>query len=268
MRWVHPPESKAITPDVGPVGIASAQSGRKLVYQRPLMRMANSAFADNRATPRAAIHIGKTVGVGSIHAFNGSSAGITLQPVLITTFWVIGSSYTTPPQAVAEYFSQLFARDNNAGTTDAMSQNSMFQGMAATFVRVAARFFHLAPTTGRCHRRPSPLPVGQHRHRLRRRPEQVPPYLRCDGVDDALQTGNIDFTSTDKMTVWAGFSTQPRQGITGVRVWAPSISGRRRSFRILPHPDAVGRSSSLVKAGAQKGHARAFSQPPEIITRR
>jgi len=29
-------------------------------------------------------------------------------------------------------------------------------------------------------------------------------YLRFYGVDDALQTGNIDFTSTDKMTVWAG----------------------------------------------------------------
>lgn len=30
-------------------------------------------------------------------------------------------------------------------------------------------------------------------------------YLSFDGVDDALQTGNINFTSTDKMTVWAGF---------------------------------------------------------------
>ncbi len=29
-------------------------------------------------------------------------------------------------------------------------------------------------------------------------------YLRFDGVDDALQTGNINFTGTDKMTVWAG----------------------------------------------------------------
>ena len=29
-------------------------------------------------------------------------------------------------------------------------------------------------------------------------------YLLFDGVDDAMQTGNIDFTSTDKMTVWAG----------------------------------------------------------------
>jgi hypothetical protein len=30
------------------------------------------------------------------------------------------------------------------------------------------------------------------------------PYLKFDGVDDALATGSIDFTSTDKMTVWAG----------------------------------------------------------------
>ena len=29
-------------------------------------------------------------------------------------------------------------------------------------------------------------------------------YLSFDGVDDAMQTGNIDFTATDKMTVWAG----------------------------------------------------------------
>lgn len=37
-------------------------------------------------------------------------------------------------------------------------------------------------------------------------PVKFPAYLRFDGVDDALQTGNIDFTSTDKMTVWAGFT--------------------------------------------------------------
>lgn len=35
-------------------------------------------------------------------------------------------------------------------------------------------------------------------------PNKFPAYLACDGIDDALQTGNIDFTGTDKMTVWAG----------------------------------------------------------------
>jgi hypothetical protein len=31
-----------------------------------------------------------------------------------------------------------------------------------------------------------------------------PPYLRFDGVDDCLFTSSINFTATDKMTVWAG----------------------------------------------------------------
>lgn len=34
-----------------------------------------------------------------------------------------------------------------------------------------------------------------------------PLYLKFDGVDDALQTSTIDFTGTDKMTVFAGFNT-------------------------------------------------------------
>lgn len=33
---------------------------------------------------------------------------------------------------------------------------------------------------------------------------KFPTYLRFDGVDDAYQTNSIDFTGTDKMTVWAG----------------------------------------------------------------
>jgi len=30
------------------------------------------------------------------------------------------------------------------------------------------------------------------------------PYLQFDGIDDSMSTGSIDFTATDKMTVWAG----------------------------------------------------------------
>ena len=42
-------------------------------------------------------------------------------------------------------------------------------------------------------------------------------YLSFDGVDDALQTGNIDFTGTDKMTVWAGI-TKLSDAVTGTVV--------------------------------------------------
>ena len=45
-------------------------------------------------------------------------------------------------------------------------------------------------------------------------PNKFPAYLRFDGVDDALQTGNIDFTGTDKMTVWAGvFKSDAASGV-------------------------------------------------------
>jgi len=39
-------------------------------------------------------------------------------------------------------------------------------------------------------------------------PAKFPAYLRFDGVDDALKTASINFTSTDKMTVWAGYSSE------------------------------------------------------------
>lgn len=37
-------------------------------------------------------------------------------------------------------------------------------------------------------------------------PNKFPTYIRFDGVDDAYQTNSIDFTGTDKMTVWAGYA--------------------------------------------------------------
>ena len=60
-------------------------------------------------------------------------------------------------------------------------------------------------------------------------------YLSFDGVDDALQTGNINFTSTDKMTVWAGvtklsdaanalvyeFSSTESLNVGSFSMWAP-----------------------------------------------
>lgn len=37
---------------------------------------------------------------------------------------------------------------------------------------------------------------------------KFPPYLRCDGVDDGMATASIDFTSTDKMTIFTGVCKQ------------------------------------------------------------
>ncbi len=43
-------------------------------------------------------------------------------------------------------------------------------------------------------------------------PNKFPAYLRFDGVDDALETGTIDFTGTDKVTVWAGITKLSDEG--------------------------------------------------------
>ncbi len=53
-------------------------------------------------------------------------------------------------------------------------------------------------------------------------PSKFPAYLRYDGVDDALQTGNIDFTGTDKMTVWVGYA-KINDGPTSVFLEAGSL---------------------------------------------
>lgn len=43
-----------------------------------------------------------------------------------------------------------------------------------------------------------------------------PLYLKTDGVDDWMQTNSINFTSTDKMTVWAGVRKVVDSGTVGV----------------------------------------------------
>lgn len=35
-------------------------------------------------------------------------------------------------------------------------------------------------------------------------PTKFPPYLKFDGVDDAMKTTSVNFSATDKMSIWAG----------------------------------------------------------------
>ncbi len=64
-------------------------------------------------------------------------------------------------------------------------------------------------------------------------PNKFPAYLRFDGVDDALQTGNINFTGTDKMTVWAGV-TKLSDAVAGIVCeLSSSISLSNGAFTLL-----------------------------------
>ena len=63
-------------------------------------------------------------------------------------------------------------------------------------------------------------------------PAKYPAYLRFDGVDDALQTGNIDFTSTDKMTVWAGITKMSDAATSILLESSANTNSNPRSFYI------------------------------------
>ena len=95
-------------------------------------------------------------------------------------------------------------------------------------------------------------------------PAKFPAYLSFDGVDDALQTGNIDFTSTDKMTVWAGYA-KINDGPTSVfleagsdytgggGIGAFSSNGGSAAFGFA-HSDATGNQAlNLVSAATEIG---------------
>lgn len=78
-------------------------------------------------------------------------------------------------------------------------------------------------------------------------PAKFPAYLRFDGVDDAMQTGNINFTSTDKMTVWAGV-TKLSDAAAGILLESSvNVSSNSGAFYITA-PEMPGVSSFAFRS--------------------
>ena len=91
-------------------------------------------------------------------------------------------------------------------------------------------------------------------------PSKFPAYLRFDGVDDAMQTGNIDFTGTDKMTVWAGVTK------IGDAVRNPIIEvggyGVAQGFGLYSSPQSAANQMQAFHAAANEVHVYAAGTPP------
>lgn len=58
----------------------------------------------------------------------------------------------------------------------------------------------------------------------------APRYLQFDGVDDFMSTGSIDFTSTDKMTVWAGARKESDAAVGVLAELSPSTVENNGAF--------------------------------------
>lgn len=79
------------------------------------------------------------------------------------------------------------------------------------------------------------------------------PYLQFDGIDDSMSTGNIDFTATDKMTVWAG--VRKLSDSTALFVESSALFAiNNGSFAIVPASsfafEARGTASAAASGGA------------------
>ena len=85
--------------------------------------------------------------------------------------------------------------------------------------------------------------------------EDFPHYLKFDGVDDGLQTGNIDFTSTDKMTVWAGV-TKLSDAAVGIAVELTASAATNTGAFYLAGP---GSPSTAIWTAASRGISAAIA---------
>ena len=86
-----------------------------------------------------------------------------------------------------------------------------------------------------------------------------PLYLRFDGVDDALSTGNIDFTGTDKMTVWAGVR-KLSYAATGILCELSAVATSNSGTFYISAPEAAGVNKfTLLSRGTVSSSAAVLS---------
>ena len=95
-------------------------------------------------------------------------------------------------------------------------------------------------------------------------PNKFPAYLRFDGVDDAMQTGNIDFTGTDKMTVWAGV-TKLSDAAAGAVLELSSNYTNPGAF-LLSAPIVAGNNFGLGLAGSYATASGYLSPRSSVLT--
>jgi hypothetical protein len=71
------------------------------------------------------------------------------------------------------------------------------------------------------------------------------PYLAFDGLDDSMSTNSIDFSATDKMTVWAGVR-KLSDAVAGIVAELSSVVTTNNGSFMLDAPDLTGANSDFA----------------------
>jgi hypothetical protein len=90
----------------------------------------------------------------------------------------------------------------------------------------------------------------------------APPRIKYDGIDDFLQTASVDFSATDKMTVWAGVRKLSDAAIGVVCELSANLTANNGAF-YLAAPGAVAASYVLASKGTSQASvvASPFAAP-------
>ena len=91
------------------------------------------------------------------------------------------------------------------------------------------------------------------------------PYLAFDGVDDSMSTGSIDFTTTDKMTVWAGVRKLSDAAIGTVTELGTSFNGSFSVFAPLPLGPNYGFGTTSSPSVYQTGYAAVAAPSTDVL---
>jgi hypothetical protein len=88
------------------------------------------------------------------------------------------------------------------------------------------------------------------------------PYLQFDGIDDSMSTGSIDFTATDKMTVWAGVRKLSDAAVGAVTELSAALNDG--CFSILAPRTAADNRSTWTSRGTASSNAITNNLPAPI----
>ena len=262
VAWITPPSGTVKSNNAGADPLGGGTAGKVECTQAGLFIYVANAVASGLitgATYRVTCHIRNGVGVPSITFYNGKFGSYKSATINLTTGAVTGSNYATPPVvSVASDGWVKISVDIVAPATDGV----YCYVQSSTENSVGDHFFIWHPS----------LTLATDAHLSYQwvntdtdydaDPNKFPAYLRFDGVDDALQTGDIDFTSTDKMTVWAGVLrtlTSTAQEICGLTAY-PVNAG---AFTLWASTGAEAGVSNTLAAfsSAISGSLKVASQP-------
>lgn len=191
-----------------------------------------------------------------------------LSTVIGGAFWTPGATVINGKEIFSVFVKSLFANGEQGFFYDPNDLSTMYQDAAGTIPVTAAgqavglirdksgRNNHAYQTTS------ASRPI------LRQNASTGAYYLEFDGTDDFLQTNNIDFRATDKVSVFAGV-TKLADRTQIVAELSPAATANNGSFFLVAGTDAGGNGYTSLARGSfgisNNNAARNFTYPaPDI----